>query len=82
MADDFPTDLAGIPRWTTTASLPVILGRRGDCYPNTDPRRASDFRKALEELSAFRAEVLAARSLPRGRPPRGSSKIPSWTVKP
>ena len=34
-------------------------------YPNTDPRRAASFRHALEELSAFQAEVLAARSLPR-----------------
>jgi hypothetical protein len=34
-------------------------------YPNTDPQRASSFRQTLEELSAFQAEVLAARSLPR-----------------
>lgn len=33
-------------------------------YPNTDPGRASTFRKTLEELSAFQAEVLEARSLP------------------
>jgi len=33
-------------------------------YPNTDQRRASAFRQTLEELSAFQAEVLAARSLP------------------
>jgi hypothetical protein len=33
-------------------------------YPNTDPRHASSFRQTLEELSAFQAEVLAARSLP------------------
>jgi tetratricopeptide (TPR) repeat protein len=33
-------------------------------YPNTDPRRASAFRQTLEELSAFQAEVFAARSLP------------------
>jgi MAP3K TRAFs-binding domain len=33
-------------------------------YPNTDPQRASSFRQTLEQLSAFQAEVLAARSLP------------------
>lgn len=34
-------------------------------YPNgLDPLRASSFRKTLEELSAFQAEVQAARSLP------------------
>ena len=33
-------------------------------YPSTDPARASSFRRGLEELSAFQAEVLAARSLP------------------
>jgi hypothetical protein len=33
-------------------------------YPNTDPNRASVFRDTLEKLSAFQAEVLAARSLP------------------
>jgi MAP3K TRAFs-binding domain len=32
-------------------------------FPNPDPRRASAFRQTLEELSAFQAEVLAARSL-------------------
>jgi hypothetical protein len=35
-------------------------------YPKPDPLRASSFRKALQELSAFQAEVLAARSLPGG----------------
>ena len=33
-------------------------------FPNTDPARASSFRRSLEDLSAFQAEVLAARSLP------------------
>ena len=33
-------------------------------YPNTDARRASAFRDTLQQLSAFQAEVLAARSLP------------------
>ncbi len=33
-------------------------------YPATDPRLASTFRQTLEALSAFQAEVLAARSLP------------------
>jgi hypothetical protein len=33
-------------------------------YPNTDPNRASVFRDTLEQLSAFQADVLAARSLP------------------
>jgi hypothetical protein len=35
-------------------------------YPQTDPLRAGVFRKTLEEISAFQAEVLAARALPRG----------------
>ncbi len=35
-------------------------------YPDKlDPQRASAFRKSLEELSAFQAEVHAARSLPK-----------------
>src|SRR5262245_60415962 len=33
-------------------------------YPNPDPKHASSFRQALQELSAFQAEVLAARALP------------------
>jgi hypothetical protein len=33
-------------------------------YPNTDPERASSFRRTLEDLSAFQAEVQEARSLP------------------
>jgi hypothetical protein len=40
-------------------------------YPTPDPQRAGAFRKTLEELSAFQAEVLAARSL-------GS---PAWSAK-
>jgi hypothetical protein len=51
----------GVPKLANGQS-PVFEFLPG--YPNTDPRRASSFRQTLEELSAFQAEVLAARSLP------------------
>jgi len=51
----------GVPRLARGQS-PVFEFLPG--YPDTDPRRASSFRQTLEELSAFQAEVLAARSLP------------------
>ena len=51
----------GVPRLARGQS-PVFEFLPG--YPNTDPRRALSFRQTLEELSAFQADVLAARSLP------------------
>ncbi len=38
-------------------------------YPDYDPARATSFRKSLEELSKFQAEIIAARSASRRRVP-------------
>jgi len=51
----------GVPRLARGQS-PVFEFLPG--YPNTDAGCASSFRQTLEELSAFQAEVLEARSLP------------------
>jgi hypothetical protein len=53
--------IEGVPKLARGQS-PVFEFLPG--YPNTDPRRASASRQTLGELSAFQAEVLAARSLP------------------
>jgi hypothetical protein len=60
--------IEGVPKLARGQS-PVFEFLPG--YPQTDPRHASSFRQTLEELSAFQAEVLAARSLPsRERAPK------------
>jgi hypothetical protein len=53
--------IEGVPRLAQGRS-PVYEFLPG--YPQTDPLRAGAFRRTLEELSAFQAEVLAARALP------------------
>jgi hypothetical protein len=50
----------GVPRLALGQS-PVFEFLPG--YPKIDPRLASSFQQTLQELSAFQAEVLAARSL-------------------